>query len=88
MCAWDVAARGKESRGGPAVFSVRRGFGIFHKGICLFSVDERDARSRAGGEAGMLLGGRGVVHRGQLKLLYPNVASEAQDYKGKRKWPS
>ena len=39
-------------------------------------------------QSGMLLGGRGVVHRGQLKLLYPNVASEAQDYKGKRKWPS
>lgn len=36
----------------------------------------------------MLLGGRGAVHRGQLKLLYPNLASEAQDYKGKRKWPS
>lgn len=36
----------------------------------------------------MLLGGRGVVHRGQLKLLYPNLVSEAQDYKGKRKWPS
>lgn len=28
-----------------------------------------------GGEAGMLLVGRGVVHGGQLKLLYPNAAS-------------
>lgn len=64
-----------ESSGGPAVFSVRRDFGIFYKGICLFSVDKRDAGSRAGGEAGMLLVGRGVVHGGQLKLLYPNAAS-------------
>lgn len=78
--------RAEWKAGGPAVFSVRWGFGIFHKGICLFLVDERDAGARAGGEAGMLLGGRGVVHRGQL--LYPNLASEAQDCKGKRKWPS
>ena len=55
---------GHRKQEGRAVFSVRWGLGIFHNGICLFSVDERDPGPRDG-EEGILHGGGGVVRRAQ-----------------------